>query len=961
MVSRRAGRALAAVALTLALLAPGVAAVGATDPVLNEFVFNHVGEDTAEFAEVAGDPSIDHSAFTVLQIEGDGAGAGVVDRVLPVGTTDAEGYWDTGLLSNVFENGSVTLLLVEGFSGALGDDLDTGDDGTLDVTPWTRIVDSVAVSDGGAGDRTYGPVTLAAGYDGDGFTVGGASRIPDATDTDTAGDWTRNDFDGAGLPGFAGTLEPGEARNTPGAENSVEPDAGGGGELGACGDGATAIHTVQGDGPTSPLVGETVVVEAVVVGDFQNDDQPDDGELNGFYLQEEDADADADEATSEGVFVFAPGAGDVSVGDVVRVRAGVVEFQTSSGASSLTELAQPTALAHCGRAALPTPATVQLPVTARSDFERYEGMRAVFAQELVISEYFNYDRFGEIVLSLPFDGEDRLYTPTAVVEPGPQAVALREAIALRRITLDDGRSAENPATNRHPDGEEFTLDHRFRGGDTVSGATGVIDDTFGLYRIHPTAGATHTPANPRPTAPDPVGGDLTVASFNVLNYFLTIDQGQDDCGPAQDQECRGADTDEELTRQRSKILAALDALDADVLGLIEMENTPGVEPLADLVAGLNETAGTGAYDFIDTGVIGTDAIRLGIVYRPGSVTPLGDPAILDSGVDPRFRDDLNRPVLAQSFSDHAGGVFTVAVNHLKSKGSACDAVGDPDTGDGQGNCNLTRTQAAQALVAWLAGDPTGSGDPDALIIGDLNSSDKEDPSDAVLAGPDGSAGTADDHTDLLHAYQGELAYSYVFDGQAGYLDHALSSASLTPQVTGATAWHINADEPDILDYDMTFKSPTQRALFAPDAYRSSDHDPVIVGLDLGAAPSCDAATARPARVFPPNHRFVPITIAGVADPDGGRATITVDSIFQDEAVDARGSGNTAPDGRGVGTGAAQVRAERVGGGNGRVYHIAFTATGRAGGTCTGEVQVGVAGAGGRVVDDGPLFDSTVRP
>ncbi|HSK96816.1 MAG TPA: ExeM/NucH family extracellular endonuclease, partial [Euzebyales bacterium] len=955
------GRALIGVTLTLALLVAGTAASAATDPVLNEFVANHTGTDTAEFAEIAGDPSTDYSAFTVVEIEGDGTTAGVVDGVLTVGTTSADGYWATALLADEFENGTVSLLLVEGFTGAAGDDLDTDNDGTLDATPWARLVDAVAVSDGGGTDRAYGGVTLDPAFDGGTFTVGGASRIPDRADTDAAADWTRNDFDGAGLPDFPGTLVPGEARNTPGAANTTEPDGGGGGELGACGGEATAIHAVQGTGATSPSSGDTVVVEAVVVGDFQNNDQPDDGELNGVDLQEEDAQADSDAATSEGVFVFAPGADDVATGDVVRVLAEVTEFQTSAGASSLTELAQPDDLAVCGQADLPTAATVELPVASADDFERYEGMRAVFPQDLQISEYFNYDRFGEVVLALPFDEWDRVPTPTAVVEPGAEATALADAIALRRITLDDGLSDENPDTMRHPDGDEFTLDNRFRGGDTVSGVTGVIDDTFGLYRIQPTDGATHTEDNPRPAAPEPVGGDITVSSFNVLNYFLTIDRGQDDCGPARDQECRGADTTEELQRQRAKILAALSAIDADVFGLIEMENTTGVEPLADLVAGLNDAAGADVYDFVDTGTIGTDAIRVGIIYKPGSATPVGDPAILDATVDPRFRDDLNRPALAQTFSDGAGGVFTVAVNHLKSKGTACDDVGDPDTGDGQGNCNITRTLAAQALVDWLATDPTVSGDGDALIIGDLNSYDKEDPIDAVLAGPDDAAGTADDYTDLVRRFEGEQAYSYVFDGLTGYLDHALSNATMTRQVTGATTWHINADEPDLLDYDTTFKSPAQDALYAPDPYRSSDHDPVIVGLDLDPAPVCEDAFAWPPLLFPPNHRFVPVDIRGIRDRGRGRVDVTVDSIFQDEAVDARGSGNTAPDGRGVGTDTAHVRAERVAGGNGRVYHIAFTATDAAGGSCTGVVRVGVPGRLGRIVDDGPRFDSTVRP
>ena len=964
MASRRMlGRfGTAAAALTLALTTlPAVAQT--LDPLLNEFVANHVGADTNEYVEVVGDPSANYSAFSVLEIEGDGDGAGIVDGVFGVGTTNADGYWTTDFLNNEIENGTITLLLVEGFTGAVGDDLDTDNDGTPDATPWTAVVDAVAVSDGGVGDRTYGDPVLTPEYDGMAFVPGGASRIPDATDTDAVADWTRNDFEGEGLAGFSGTLEPGEAVNTPGTVNTTEADPGGGEVVfGACGDDATRIHHVQGAGATSPLDGTSVVVEAVVVGDFQNNLEPDDGEFNGFYLQEEDAYADADTATSEGLFVFAPGADDVQVGDRVRIQASVEEF--AGGGSSLTGLATIVTLEVCRSGVpLPTETQVELPLASPDGFERYEGMRVIFPQDLVISEYFNYDRFGEIVLSLPFPGEDRLYQPTAVVEPGAEAVTLAEQIELRRVTLDDGLSSQNPDITRHPDGEPFTLDNRFRGGDTVTDAAGVMDERFGLYRIQPTADAVHTVENPRTDAPEDVGGDVTVATFNVLNYFLTLDDGVNDiCGPARDQECRGADDAGEFERQRAKILAALAEIDADVFGLIEMENTTGVSPLADIVAGLNDELGAGTYDYIDTGTIGTDAIKVGIIYKPAAVAPVGDHAILDSSVDPRFLDGFNRPVLAQTFEDADGGVFTVAVNHLKSKGSDCNAVGDPDAGDGQGNCNGVRTAAAEALVDWLATDPTGSGDADVLIAGDLNSYDKEDPIDAVREGADDELGTDDDYTDLLFAYEGELAYTFVFDGLVGYLDHALSSPTLTNQVTGATAWHINADEPDLLDYDTSFKSEGQAALYEPNAYRSSDHDPVIVGVDLNASPVCAAATATPDRLFPPNHRFVPIAIDGVTDPEGGPVTITVDSIFSDEAVDAADSGNTAPDGRGVGTDTAEVRAERVGDGNGRVYTIGFTATDTFGGSCTGEVSVGVpVGRRGDAVDDGPQFDAITTP
>jgi Ca2+-binding RTX toxin-like protein len=244
----------------------------------------------------------------------------------------------------------------------------------------------------------------------------------------------------------------------------------------------------------------------------------------------------------------------------------------------------------------------------------------------------------------------------------------------------------------------------------------------------------------------------------------------------------------------------------------------------------------------DTGVIGTDAIRVGLIYKPAKVAPVGNYKLLTTAVDPRFIDTLNRPALAQTFEELATGArFTVVVNHLKSKGSAC--AGDPDTGDGQGNCNLTRKAAAQALVDWLATDPTGSGDPDFLIMGDLNSYAKEDPIDAIQAGADDTAGTSDDYTNLIAQYQGTYAYSYVFDGQAGYLDQALANPSLTAQVTGAADWHINADEPDLLDYDTTFKPPAQDAIYEPNAYRSSDHDSVIVGLGLALNATCNSLPA----------------------------------------------------------------------------------------------------------------------
>lgn len=602
-------------------------------------------------------------------------------------------------------------------------------------------------------------------------------------------------------------------------------------DLQVCGDPAKFIHEIQGPGLISPYENATnISIEGIVTADYQGP-----GQFSGYYLQEEDAQVDANPSTSEGIFVFNTSFA-VNVGDKVRVKGTVTEF------NGLTEITPVSTLLCSTGNALPATTSVNLPVTSLDDFETYEGMQVIFPQALVIAEYFNYDRFGEMVLALPLAGETRPFTGTAIDEPGDDANARTLANSLRRITLDDGLNTQNPSTLRHPNGNPFSLSNRFRGGDTVQNTVGILTFGFDLYRIQPTAGAQYTSVNPRPAAPEAVGGSLRVAAMNTLNYFVTADYPtgnplDNKCGPLNTVECRGWDSDQsdEFTRQRTKLLQALTGLDADIIGLNELENSTGVEPLADIVAGLNDLLGAETYSYINTGTIGTDAIKVGIIYRPAEASPVGTFKLLTSAIDPRFIDTKSRPSLAQTFIVNATGArFTVVVNHFKSKGSACDDLipPDPDLGDGQGNCSQTRRAAAEALVDWLATDPTGSGDPDFIIMGDLNSYAQEDTIDEIKAGSDDTVGTSDDFTNLISHFQGAYAYSYTFDGQAGYLDHALANASLLAQTSGAADWHINSDEPDVLDYDTSFKPPSQDALYETNAYRTSDHDPVVVGLDL---------------------------------------------------------------------------------------------------------------------------------
>ena len=719
----------------------------------------------------------------------------------------------------------------------------------------TLSISDVSVNERDAGTTTFTfVVTLSSPAGTGGVTFDIATADGTAQDGNPGGD---NDYAAQSLTGQTiaeGSTGPFNFDVTVNGDTTVEPDeaffvdvTNVAGATVADGQGQgtiqnddiaiTFIHDVQGNGAASPLVGQTVVVTGVVVGDFQDGASGTNGDFNGFHIQEEDTDADADPLTSEGIFIFdgnSP-AVNVAIGDLVQVQGVVSEF------SGLTEITSFTGVSVISSGnPLPTAAALSLPVSNVNDFEPYEGMRVTFPQALVISEYFNFARFGEIVLT-----SRRHLTPTAEFEPGsPQVTQAVQDYLLDKITLDDGRSAQNPDPAIHPNGGVFDLANLFRGGDTVANVTGIMDFSFGIYRIQPTQGADYVNANPRPAAPEDVEGRLHIASMNTLNFFLTLDTTNSDTGPGPcggnaNLDCRGADANQplEFTRQRDKLIAALSGLNADVIGLNELENTPGVSPLGDptngIVAGLNANYGPGVYSFIDTGVIGTDAIRVGIVYRTTAVVPVGNFQILDSTDDPRFLDTKSRPSLAQTFEEIATGErFTVIVNHFKSKGSACTDIGDPDLGDGQGNCSQTRKAAAEALVDWIATDPTGSGDPDFLIIGDLNSYDKEESIDAILAGG---------FKDITYQLKGEDAYSYVFDGQTGYLDYMLANPTMFDQVTGITDWHINADEPTLIDYDTSFKGPNQDAIYAPDAYRTSDHDPVLLGLNL--VPQCNGKNA----------------------------------------------------------------------------------------------------------------------
>lgn len=568
---------------------------------------------------------------------------------------------------------------------------------------------------------------------------------------------------------------------------------GSGGGSGGSG-GTTAIYTIQGSGLASSFVNQTVTTQGIVSAVFAG--------LNGFYIQ--DVNGDGNTATSDGIFVS--GNTSVQVGDLLEVVGTVQEnfSRTQLGFTSFTTL---------GTGSI-NPITISLPVATAETLEQYEGMLVNFSQTLTVSETYNLGRFGEVTLS-----NGRLFQPTNIATPGAAANAVQAQNDLNRIILDDAQTIQNPDPIIYPNGG-LTAFNTLRGGDTVAGLTGVVDYAFSNYRIQATQTPNFVASNPRSATPDPVGGTLTASSFNVLNYFTDFN-------------LRGADNQEEFDRQEAKIISAIQAINADILGLVEVQNN-GNTAISSLVNALNDAIpGTvNDYSYVNTGTIGSDQIRVAIIYKDSTVSTVGNYAVLDSSVDSRFDSSRNRPALAQSFvEDATGEQFTFVVNHLKSKGGTGTGA-DADQGDGQGNFNATRTSAAEALVDWLAGNPTGVNDPDYLIVGDLNAYALEDPVTAIKNGADDLAGTTDDYFDLISLFNTN-PYSYVFNGQAGYLDHALASGTLATQVTGAKEWHINADEPRALDYNTEFKSLGQISnLYNADPFRSSDHDPVIIGLDL---------------------------------------------------------------------------------------------------------------------------------
>lgn len=567
-----------------------------------------------------------------------------------------------------------------------------------------------------------------------------------------------------------------------------------------CGGSTTPIADIQGAGAPSPLAGQNASIEAVVTADFGGTDG-----FGGFFVQQADAQRRNQPGVSEGLFVYAPKAR-AKAGDLVHVT-GKVEEKYGQ-----TQLTLQGAIAVCANGQTVTPATLTLPVDSPNAFAAYEGMLVRLPQTLSVTDNYELGRYGSVMLS-----NGRLRTPTSVVPPA-QAQTQIDANARNRLILDDGSNKQNPATVPYP-APGLSAANTLRAGYTVRDVEGVLEVRYGAWRVQPLPGAAvptfDARSNPRTNAParDPKS-NLRVASFNVLNYFNGNGLG----GGFDDPNNRGAKTFQEFQRQEAKIVSALKAIDADVIGLMEIQNNGYGELSAvrQLAAKLGNH-----WRVVDPGTsrLGGDAIAVAMIYDSRKVEPVGRAATLAI-------DDKNRQPLAQSFRLVNGNkqALTVAVNHLKSKNCPDAANDDLDQGDGQGCWNPTRTRAAAKVADWLAGNPTGVKSQGVLLIGDFNSYTYEDPIRTLE-----SRG----YRNLVARWIGANAYSYVYNGEAGYLDHALATLPLASHVKAVHEWHINADEPLALQYTLAYKSAEQQKTFyAADAYRSSDHDPVLIDIAL---------------------------------------------------------------------------------------------------------------------------------
>ncbi|MDN5564539.1 MAG: ExeM/NucH family extracellular endonuclease, partial [Luteococcus sp.] len=596
-----------------------------------------------------------------------------------------------------------------------------------------------------------------------------------------------------------------------------------------------SIADIQGTGNGTTMAGQTVTTKGVVTASYPT------GGFNGFYLQTPGSGGTTKAAgqASDGIFVHTGTAPTAKAGECYSVTGIPAEY------NGLTQLTKPVLTPATDCAEVKPTELASLPATD-ADKEPYEGMLVLPTNKFTITNNYALNTYGQIGLAA---GDDPLWTPTDRVAPA-EAAAYEAEQVKKYITLDDGSSWDymRNTTAQNSPLPYLSQDEPMRTDSSVSFAKPVILDHRFQWNFQPVGqivGATDsddpvTTENTRPTAAPAVGGDLKVGAMNVLNYFTDLGQDQTGCGSYKDKDgtpvtangctVRGAYTPAALADQQAKIVAALEMLDADVVSLMEVENSAAFGHDRDaavktLVDALNAKVGAGTYAYVPSPTVvpdSEDVIRLAQIYKPATVKPVDSSVIL---MDPAFANA--RQPLGQKYESVATGKsFVMVANHFKSKGSGAD------DGTGQGLSNPSREAQAKALTTWTQQMWPGQA---VFMTGDFNAYTEETPVGIIEA-----AG----FTDLVRKFSPEST-SYQFGGRLGSLDLAFGNAKALELVTGADDLNINGDESVAMQYSRRNYNVTD--FHAPTPYASSDHDPVLVGLS-------DAAPAATTPVITPNQK-----------------------------------------------------------------------------------------------------------
>ncbi len=831
---------------------PAAAATDDSDVVINE-VYARGGSAnqpyTTKFIELYNptDASIDLAGRSVQYRSASGTGAASTTVALE-GEVPAEGYYLIAGGSNGSTGESLpepdatapglnlqgsngTVALVEGTSAVT---LPTGD-----VVGDERIVDLV-----GYGSSNTWEGSGAAATSGANSTPQSITRTDGRDNDDNLADFTTTDqptpqSSAAGEEPDPEPTDPGPEPTDPGPEPTDPP-----------GDEVLPIAEIQGTGDTTPLDGQSVTTRGVVTGVYPE------GGFNGAVIQTPGTGADLEgHEASHGIFVYGASsdfATEVELGDYLEVTGEAGEY---FGLTQLTYEDHEVLEEEYDEIA---PAQIELPTV--DEREAFESMLIAPRGEFTVSDTYHTNRFGWLGLAA---GDEPLRQPTDVVRPGTADYeALVAANADRSIRMDDGSSHDwtNFSFTDHQTPVAYlTPDNPVRVGAPVTFTDPVIldfrrtvaneDSTWALQPQTRLTGANAADVQPvtwentRPAAAAEVGGDVTLATFNVLNYFTSLGEDEAGCGFFADREgnpttargcdVRGAYDEANLARQTEKIVTAITELDADVVALQEIENSisfaAGNTPadrdhaLAGLVEALNAHAGADVWAYVASAPdfpADEDVIRNAFIYQSDTVAPVGDTQIL---IGHDAFDNAREP-MAQQFAPVEDGevvdgadTFVVINNHFKSKGSGTGE--NADQGDGQGASNPDRVRQAQALTEFADDVADAAGTELVYLVGDFNSYTMEDP--MVVFDEAG-------YTNIGQTLTEKSTYS--FGSQVGSLDHVLGSAAATEAVTGADIWNINAYEAIAFEYSRYNYNVTD---FHDDsAYRSSDHDPIIIGIDL---------------------------------------------------------------------------------------------------------------------------------